>query len=115
MPQLTFGIPGSTPEFAVFTRSQALTLVEALLSTLLIREAILGGQRRKLGKIALHGLFQSCRTPGSGRTHGALTQLYAERISRLEAHLGITLPPRSDTGDSERGAFDGVLNAASLP
>lgn len=47
--------------------------------------------------------------------HGALTQLYAERISRLEAHLRKTLPARLDTGDSERGACDGVLSAGSLP
>ena len=47
--------------------------------------------------------------------HGALTQLYAERISRLEAHLGKTLPARSDTGDSECGAYDGVLSSAYHP
>ena len=46
--------------------------------------------------------------------HGALTRLYAERISRLEAHLRNAVPARSHTDDSACGAHDGVLSAASL-
>jgi hypothetical protein len=77
MPQLTYGIAGSTPEFAVFTRSQALTLVEALPPTLLIRRSILWVNAESWEKSHCKGFLSLVERQAAAEHHGALTQLYA--------------------------------------